>query len=88
VLFLCPLLALTFLATHIIFPDKSEEISIDSRPLGPAPQSEIDAIVSKLKSHKHLYEATFTQNDKLPTALGPGRNDFCILFRFKVPVSL
>ena len=64
--------------------------AIDSKPLGPVPQSEVDATVATLKAHKHVFEATTPQgDDKIAMdILLPGRRDFCCLFRVKVPVSI
>jgi hypothetical protein len=53
--------SLTFVASHVIFPDKSNEMAVDSWPLGPLPQNKLDAILAKLRGHKHLFEAKATQ---------------------------
>jgi hypothetical protein len=86
--FSCSSLILTLLATHIIFPGESEEVEVDSRPLGLVPQHEVDAIVAKLKGHKHLFEANAVQDSSCLHVIGPGDRDFCNLYRVKVPVSI
>jgi hypothetical protein len=78
---------LMLVATYIIFPGELNEIAVDSRSLGPVPQNEVDATVAKLKGYKHLFEAKATEDGTPLIAVYPGRNDFCILFRVKVPVS-
>jgi hypothetical protein len=81
-------LALTFLATHIILSGESYERVLDPQPLSPVPQNEIDAIVATLRSHKHLFQAQVSQRGTIPAALFPGKNNFCILFQVKAPVSI
>jgi hypothetical protein len=85
----CSISTLTFLATHIIFSGESNQNAIDSKPLGPVPQSDIDPIVATLKAHKHLFEARAPQEDDETHnyAVLPGREDFCCMFRVKVPVT-
>jgi hypothetical protein len=61
---------------------------VDSQPLGLDPLNEIDAIVTKLRGHKHLFEANAARGSPCPKAVGPGYKDFCVLYRVKVPVSI
>jgi hypothetical protein len=84
----CSISTLTSLATHIIFSGESNQNAIDSKPLGPVPQSDIDRIVATLTAHKHLFEARAPPEDDDFYTLLPGRSDFCCLFRVKVPVNL
>jgi hypothetical protein len=79
-------LALTFLATHIILSGESYERALDLQPLSPVPQNEIDAILATFRSHKHLFQVS--RRGMILAALFPGKNDFCTLFRAKVPVSV
>jgi hypothetical protein len=70
-------------ASDAILLDNSQEIIVDTRPMGPLPQSEVDAICTKLKEHKHL----FTAQAKVTEGACPGHDDFCHLYRIRVPVS-